>query len=115
MQLLTTMDYVDFPDPEQIHSGSVIYHSNPNSPPSDGGHRDGTMTQETVDRWTRSIDAKFAEGSNGSVRPSPPSSLNGDDLNPFQHPEEDSSELVDIQINEVPMDDTNFALHDIDL
>jgi hypothetical protein len=114
MQLLSTMNnYIEFPDPEQIHSGSMIYHSNSNTPPSDGGHRDGT--QETVDRWTRSVNAKFTEGSSDSVRPSPPSSSNGDDLNPFQQPEEDSSELVAIEINEVSMDDTHSALNDIDL
>ena len=109
---LMGMNYVDFPDPEQINDGSMVIHSNPVTPPSDGGYRGGVMTQETMDSWTRSISAKFTEGSSDSVRPSPPSSLNGDDVNPFQAPEEDG---FPGDINEVSMDTTHSTLNDIDL
>jgi hypothetical protein len=112
MALISELSGTDFPDP--AHETSTIYHSNPTTPPSDGGYKEGAMTQETMDRWTRSVSAKFAEGSSDSVRPSPPSSSNGDEINPFQAPEleEDGSEL---EINEVSMDGSHTTLHDIDI
>jgi len=107
-----SMGYVDFQDPEQVEHGGFIIHSNPNTPPSDGGFREGTMTQETMDRWTRSLTTKFTEDSSDSVRPSPPSSSNGDDVNPYQKPDDDVLRLASA---EVPMDDTQTTLNDIDL
>lgn len=112
---LMGMNYVDFPDPDQIHDGAMMYHSNPHTPPSDGGYKDGTMTQESVDRWARSLNAKFTEDNSDSVRPSPPSSSNGDDINPFQHPDEDGLDLISVEVKEVSMGDTNTALNEIDL
>lgn len=106
------MGYEEFPDP--THDDSMIYHSNPQSPPSDGGYKEGTMTQESVDRWTRSLNAKFTEDSSDSVRPSPPSSSNGEEANPFQMPDEDGLDSV-VEIDEVPMTDTQTTLNDIDL
>lgn len=113
---LMDMNYVDFPDPEQGGHGGFIIHSNPQTPPSDGGYKEGTMTQDSVDRWTRSLTAKF-EDSSDSVRPSPPSSSNGDEINPFQMPEEDGLELVSVQeVEEVSMGGTQTtSLNDIDL
>ncbi|KAF9645869.1 UCH-domain-containing protein [Thelephora ganbajun] len=112
---LMSMGYMDFPDPNQINDDSMIYHSNPHTPPSDGGYKEGTMTQESVDRWARSLTAKFTEDSSDSVRPSPPSSSNGDDVNPFQLPEEDGLELISVEIDEVSMGSTHTTLNDIDL
>ena len=71
------------------------------------------MTQESVDRWTRSLTTKFTEDNSDSVRPSPPSSSNGDEVNPFQIPDEEGMELVSVEITEVSMDHT--GLNDIDL
>ena len=112
---ISGINYVDFPDPEQIHDGTIIYHSSPPSPQSDGGYRDGTVTQDSVDRWRGGINSKYAEGSSDSVRASPPSSSNGDDINPFQAPDEDGSELALMETREVAMDTTHSTLHDIDL
>lgn len=72
----------------------------------------GAMTQESVDRWTRGLATKFTEDSSDSVRPSPPSSSNGDEINPFQTMDEDGIELISVNISEVPMDN---GLNDIDL
>lgn len=104
---------LDFPDPAD--GDLMIYHSNPPTPPSDGGFKEGVMTQESMDRWAQSVTAKYAEGSSDSVRPSPPSSSNGDEINPFQVPEEDGSELVSVEINEVSMDGSHTTLNDIDI
>jgi len=114
---LMSMGYIDFPDPDQVdHDGTMMYHSNPHTPPSDEGYKDGTTTQESVDRWTRGLAAKFTEDNSDSVRPSPPSSSNGDDINPFQHPDEDGSGLVSVEIEEVSMTTTQTtSLNDIDL
>lgn len=112
---LMSMGYIDFPDPDQIHDGTMIYHSNPTTPPSDGGYKEGTMTQESVDRWARSLNAKFTEDSSDSVRPSPPSSLNGDEINPFQVPGEEGVDLISAEIGEVSMDNAHTTLNDIDL
>jgi hypothetical protein len=109
---LMSMNYIEFPDPDQAGHGGFIIHSNPQTPPSDGGYKEGTMTQESVDKWARSLTAKFTEDSSDSVRPSPPSSSNGDEINPFQMLDEDGSELVTVEINEVSMDGT--SLNDID-
>lgn len=103
---------IDFPDP--THDGSIIYHSNPPTPPSDGGYKEETMTQESMDRWARSVTAKSAEGSSDSVRPSPPSSSNGDDVNPFRAPEEDTLELPSADNSEVWVDGPHTTLNDID-
>ena len=102
-------DAVDFPEQDGfiIHSNP---HSNPQTPPSEEGYKMGAMTQESVDRWTRGLATKFTEDSSDSVRPSPPSSSNGDEINPFQMPEEDGTELI--SISEVPIDN---GLNDIDL
>lgn len=109
---LVDMGYMDFPDPEHVVHGGYI--SNPQTPPSDGGYKEGAV-QESVDRWTRSLAAKFTEDGGDSVRPSPPSSSNGDDINnPFQVLDEDGSELT-AEINEVSMDGTHTTLNDIDL
>lgn len=110
---LTSTGYVDFLDPEEADHGGFIIHSNPQTPPSDGGYKEGTMTQESVDRWTRSLTTKFTEDNSDSVRPSPPSSSNGDEVNPFQIPDEEGMELVSVEITEVSMDHT--GLNDIDL
>ena len=114
MALINNNDlgYVDFPDPTH---GSMIYHSNPPTPPSDGGFKEETMTQESVGRWAHSITAKYAEGSSDSVRASPPSSSNGDEVNPFQAPEEDGSEMVSVEIKEVSADGSHTTLNDIDI
>ena len=114
MELMSGVGFVDFPDPEQVHDGPITYHSNPNTPPSDGGYKDGAMTQETMDMWSRGLAVKF-EGGSDSVRPSPPSSSNGDDVNPFQVPEDDGSDLISVEINEVSMENTHTTLNDIDL
>ena len=105
------MNYIGFPDSEQIHDGSLIFHSNPNTPPSDGGHKAGT--QESVDRWAHSIDAKFTEGSSSdSLRPSPPSSSNGDD---FKVSEEDNTTFsVEMDSDQVPTSSNHSTIHDID-
>lgn len=92
-----------------IHSNP---HSNPQTPPSDEGYKMGAMSQECVDSWTRSLATKFTEDSSDSVRPSPPSSSNGDEINPFQMTDEDGIELISVNIDEVPMDN---GLNEIDL
>ena len=112
MELISGIGYVDFPDPEQIGDGGYIIHSNPQTPPSDEGYKEGTMTQESVDRWTRSLATKFTEDSSDSVRPSPPSSSNGDEINPFQMLDEDGVELITVDTKEVAM---GYSLNDIDL
>ena len=105
-----TMGFIDFPGPDD---GSMIYHSNPHTPQSDGGYKDGTITQESVDRWARSLTAKFTEDGSDSVRPSPPSSSNGDEVNPFQLPDEEMTISVDLDEGEVT--DAQTTLNDIDL
>lgn len=116
MELLSGISgvgYVDFQDPRD---GSMVYHSNPHTPPSDGGYKEGTMTQESVDRWARSLTAKFTEDNSDSVRASPPSSSNGDEIIPYQLQDEDALDLmISVDINEVPMDTTQTRLNDIDL
>lgn len=98
----------------QEQDGGFIIHSNPQTPPSDEGYKMGAMTQESVDSWTRSLATKFtSEDSSDSVRPSPPSSSNGDEINPFQMVDEDGIELITVKIDEAPMD--NGRLHDIDI
>ena len=111
MALFNDLGCLDIPDPAQ--DSSVIIHSNPPTPPSDGGYKETTMTQESMDRWARSVNAKFAEGSSDSVRPSPPSSSNGDEINPFQVSEEDGSEPAPLDNNETSMDGSHTTLHDI--
>lgn len=113
---LMSIGYVDFPDPEHVGDGGFIIHSNPQTPPSDGGYKEGAMSQESVDRWTRSLTAKFTEDSSDSVRPSPPSSSNGDEINPFQVPDEEGLDLISVEIKEVSMDgtQTTTSLNDID-
>lgn len=111
MALINELTCVDFPGP--VHDTPIICHSNPPSPPSDGGYKEGTMTQESMDRWARSVNAKFTEGSSDSVRPSPPSSLNGDDTNPFQAPEDDGLEPVSMDNYE--MGGSHSTLNDIDI
>lgn len=85
IELMST-GYIDSPNLNQVGDGGFIIHSNPRTSPSDGGYREGTVTQESVDRWTRSLTAMFTEDSSNSIRPSPPSSSNGDETNPFQMP-----------------------------
>jgi len=115
MELIST-GFIDFPDPDQGHEGTMMYYSNPHTPPSDGGYKDGTMTQESVEMWSRGLSAKFTEDNSDSVRPSPPSSSNGDEINPFQQPDEDGSGLVTVEIDEVSMTTTTqTTLNDIDL
>ena len=109
MNLITQLS-IDFPD--TAHEPSMIYHSNPSTPPSDGGYEEGTMTQENMDRWSRSVTAKFAEGSSDSVRPSPPSSPNGEEINQAT---EYGSDLISADTNEISMDDPHTTLHDIDI
>jgi len=115
IELIST-NFIDFPDPDQVPDGTMMYYSNPQTPTSDGGYKEGTMTQESVDRWTRGLSAKFTEDNSDSVRPSPPSSSNGDDINPFQQPDEDGSDLVTVEIDEVSMTTTTqTTLNDIDI
>ena len=114
IELMST-GFIDFPDPDQVHDGTMIYYSNPHTPPSDGGYKEGGTSRENVNRWNRGLSAKFAEDNSDSVRPSPPSSSNGDDINPFQHPDEDGSELVSVEIDEVSMTATQTTLNDIDI
>jgi len=115
---LMSMGYIDFSDPNQIHEvhdGFTMHHSNPHTPPSDGGYKEGAMAQENVDMWARSLTAKFTEDNSDSVRPSPPSSSNGDEINPFQVQDEDGSEQISVEISEVPMTGTQTTtLNDID-
>ena len=115
---LMSIGYIDFGDPDQIHEvhdGFMMHHSNPHTPPSDGGYREGAMAPENVDRWARSLTAKFTEDTSDSVRPSPPSSSNGDEINPFQPLDEDGTDLISVEINEVSMTGTQTTLNDIDL
>lgn len=112
MALINEFGSIDFQGP--AHE-SMIYHSNPSTPPSDGGYKEGTMTQESMDRWARSVDAKYTEGSSDSVQPSPPSSSNGDGINPFRTPEEEDSELLSVDINEISMEGPHTRLNDIDI
>jgi len=84
---LMSMGYIDSQNPDRVGHSSFITHSNPQTP-SDRRYQEGTMTQESVDRWTRSLTAMFTDDSRDSVRPSPPSSSNGDEINPFQMPHE---------------------------
>lgn len=113
---LLGMGYIDFPDPDQVEHGGFIIHSNPQTPPSDGGYKEGTMTQESVGRWARSLTTKFTEDSSDSVRPSPPSSSNGDEINTFHMPDEEGLE-ISVDINEVSMEDSTqtTTLNDIDI
>jgi hypothetical protein len=112
------MGYIDFePEPDQVdHDCFMMHHSNPHTPPpSDGGYKEGTMNQENVDRWTHSLTTKYTEDSSDSVRPSPPSSSNGDELNTSQTPDEDGLDLISVEIDEVSMTTTQTTLNEIDL
>lgn len=114
MALINELSYIDSPDPAQ--DGSIIYHSNPATPPSDGGYKE-TMTEESMDRWARSVTAKYVEGGSDSVRPSPPSSSNGDDMNPSRTPEEDCLELISISTDniEISIDDPHTTSNDMEV
>ena len=84
MEPISYGGYTESADPEQVHDGPMTYYSNPVTPLSDGGYKDGAMTQETIDMWSRGLAVGF-EGGSDSVRPSPPSSSNGDYVNnPFR-------------------------------
>jgi hypothetical protein len=113
IELMSMANYIDFPDPEQGgHGGFIMHYSNPPTPPSDGGYKEETMTQESVDRWTRSLNSKFTEDSSDSVRPSPPSSSNGEDINPFHTPDDGGLDLTPVETKDAQMAST---LNEIDL
>ena len=67
------------------------------------------MTQETMDMLSRGLVVEL-EGGSDPVRPSPSSSSNGDDFNPFQVPEDNGSELIPMKIDEEFLQNTHTTL-----